>query len=99
MDENKIVMDEWLYKKVTEILANFDFDRVQVVMEKLNWCWGEEGVPEKHELIRLASSHLLEAYKLKTQISSGGFVANYDPNEKVLTLAFVVESFEAYDEN
>lgn len=50
-------------KSLNEVLHNFDFEKVQRVMEFLGWEWDGIGIPDKFEIESRASDLLIEAYE------------------------------------
>ena len=85
----------WLHKqnRIQEILDNFDFDKVQSVMQHLNWTWSlganTRGIPEIDDLKKLAKELLEDADANGYTIGSGGFEAKKLGDE--LTLQFIIE--------
>ena len=49
--------------KINEIIANFDFEKVNKTMIALDWKWGDEGVPNIKELKESAIERLESAIK------------------------------------
>lgn len=49
-------------KKINEIMDNFDFEKVNDVMTKINWTWSNKGVPSIEQLKELALDMLNTAY-------------------------------------
>ena len=88
---------------ISQILGEFDFYKVQRVMELLNWTWtssqSETGVPEVHELVACANEllkRLEEAPEIQAT-GTGGFYAYWfkdDMNNDRLGLRFVLEESE-----
>jgi len=84
----------WLHKQngIQEILDNFDFDKVQSVMQHLNWRWSLGNnviqVPTVDELKDMAKQLLEDADANSHNIGSGGFEAEKIGDE--LTLKFVI---------
>jgi hypothetical protein len=89
---------------INEIMDNFDFERVEKVMDCLNWKWGIEGqVPDIYEIRRFARQlladtiiglgHLIEDKSFS--LGSGGFVAKAY-RDGSLSLSFVVEEWEHF---
>lgn len=89
------------------VLAHFDFDKVQKVMQALNWKWvsskTSNQIPTVSETVLLAKNYLEMAYdglvNSRTDrhyCGSGGFKAiatRYADGEIVLELDFVVTEF------
>lgn len=90
--------------QLQEILDGFDFDKVHMVMETLDWHWATIGVPEKKDMIE----HVKCLYNsIKGRIiehehcfcASGGFKLTFNPDEdNELNLVFELESYSAYDD-
>ena len=85
---------------ITEVLDQFDFDKVHKVMEFLAWTWASsEGVPKVSSLILTAIDLLnqaIEAADLRQEpvsIGTGGFKAEAEFHEGklYLSLAFYVD--------
>lgn len=99
-------------KLIKDIIKNFDFEKVEIVMDALNWRWAtssEKGIPNRKELIDTAKYCLKSAYKqakeharedLPYHSGTGGFNATAACNKygKVdfLKLEFVVSEWEAF---
>lgn len=67
----KVLKDEEISDNLDYVLFNLDFDRIQKVMEFLEWDWiGIEGKsPSNSELMYKVKANLLNAYaKLDTKI-------------------------------
>lgn len=68
---------------IEEIISHFDFDKVQKVMEFLDWKWPmtENGVPSIDEMKEVATGLLKTCYnisqkaKVGYETGTGGFVA------------------------
>lgn len=92
-------------KEIKEILEEFDFVKVNKVMEFLNWTWYGGDVPNIAKLILQASELLEEVYSEveKTKEDSfrgtGGFEARgfYEKNKICLKLSFVLEDWDNFD--
>lgn len=82
-------------EKISDILSNFDFERVHKAMIALEWNWylgiGGEGIPSVGALHKAARELLSEAWMKKTTISSGGFSAEYYDGD--LILRFILEEW------
>jgi len=95
LDEPKTKSNDPIDEMVDEILEEFNFERVQTVMFKLNWQWAmtAQGVPTIEELketaerlLRQAAEYRLGDYKdsyweLGIINSTGGFQATAFCNE------------------
>ena len=89
-------------KKISKVMGNFDFVRVQSIMENLDWKWtgsfrpnSNEAIPEVWELVDKAYDLLIMVMSDVEFAAGGGFEATYYNGE--LTLKFVVE--EASEES
>ena len=89
---------------IDEIMNNFNFEKVHKTMTLLDWKWYQPDfkseVPNLEKIKVLAISHLKGALsnpKVRgVSISyGGGFQADYDHKEGILSLKFVVDSWEA----
>lgn len=91
-------------QSINEVMDNFDFERVEKVMNCLEWGWGfENQIPDIHEIRRFARqlladtiiglSNLIEDKRLS--LSSGGFTATAYRDDS-LSLSFVVEEWEYF---
>lgn len=93
--------------QIDKILEEFDFEKVLVVMQALDWKWYEQDgetcrIPNIPKLVTSARRSLVNAYtKLvkqsesqSMQVGTGGFMATAtreDDGEVILDLKFVVE--------
>ena len=92
---------------IENILDEYDFHRVQKVMEALNWIWvsSEGEVPSIGELRRQARSLLEDVYNKEASpfymVGTGGFEATRTMEtgdlNKYLSLKFVVEEGNNYE--
>jgi hypothetical protein len=99
-------------KSIDNIIDNFNWDRVQKVMEFLDWKWYgscEGEVPTIGPLIRQSMDllnkayDLCEQYKEITRVGTGGLyaMAFWDDEEKEvyhLELYFALSSWEEYND-
>jgi hypothetical protein len=46
---------------INEVLAHFDFEKVQIVMKALNWKWTGTGIPNIKEIKESAEHHMYAA--------------------------------------
>lgn len=94
-------MDRKTVKNLTDVINNFDFEKVQDVMQYLNWTWAdtENGVPELYELKEKATDLLIDSYEnlIKNKeeeffVGSGGFEASVwkDNDEYFFNLKFIL---------
>ena len=94
-------------EEVEDILDEFDFNRVRVAMEALDWQWfnAADGLPSLGELRKQARSLLETVYNKETSpffmSGCGGFEATrvMEPNDlsKYLSLKFVVSEWNNYE--
>lgn len=89
--------------KLQELINDFDFERVQSVMETLNWHWASiEGIPDKSVMISLVRElyHDIEDRILSHEhayVATGGFKLTFNPDEDdELNLTFEAESCSVY---
>ena len=96
---------------IHEIIAWFDFEKVQKTMTALDWTWGEEGTPSQFSLKESAYERLKSAAELVLSpnntehheipwiSASGGFKATAWKTEKGelsrLLLEFIVTEWDA----
>lgn len=89
--------EELIEQMVTDVMEDFDFDRVHKVMENLDWRWtienDERTVPSTYRLMKKAEHLLREtaAYygdKEFHAIGTGGLMASLDGG--VLALQFIL---------
>lgn len=83
---------------INYILDNFDFEKVKIIMECLEWYWVScDTIPSIGEMRKCARGLLKEALlkgvenKKDMEISIGGFKALYLRNGDFLELSFIVE--------
>lgn len=87
---------------ITEIVENFDWEKVRKVMLLMNWTWwngsidGGEGVPSEEKLARRAKALLRYVWKRRVEgaWNTGGLQAEYrnrGGNNETLELRFVLE--------
>ena len=88
-------------KLIKAVMDGFDFKKVHKAMKALNWEWylgvdqhgkANMGIPSLQTIKNKAIGLLSEAYEEKTQVSTGGFWAEYDG--ETLLLEFVVSMSE-----
>ena len=86
-----------IQKLIDEVMDCFDFERVHKAMVALDWTWHDvDGVPDVYEIKKHARALLKDAIKRNVILSTGGFRVGFDPDEEVLFLEFIVDSWEAY---
>jgi len=70
-----------IYSHACRLVSNFDFVKVQKMMAAVDWKWGgpymngEFGLPTIDAMEANAMSLILEAHRLDTNTSAGGFEA------------------------
>ena len=93
-------------RMITDIMEDFDFEKVRRVMLPLDWKWdignGEMTVPSIYRLMKEAEQLLRDVAKYygekdRHTISTGGFTATLD--EDTLWLSFEIEEGEAFAED
>ena len=93
-----------------DIINNFDFQKVHVVMKSLHWTWYPKGVPTVDDIIFSARERIESVIKVclleakpdeEYFVSSGGLKATAIKNEygqiTFLQLEFVLTSWEIND--
>jgi hypothetical protein len=90
--------------ELDKIMDLFDFARVANTMELTGWVWATTGgVPSEYDLRKQARSLLKAAYEMGTQsgrgyeIATGGFYAEYDPQDSYLKLSFKITEVSNWD--
>lgn len=76
------------------IIAHFAFEKVQKTMECLKWRWAmaeDMGVPSVGEIVNTARELCQTAYEKKSTWATGGFEAEYVPENDSITLKFIVD--------
>jgi len=89
---------ELINNQIEEIMDTFDFSKIRIAMEALDWKWSND-IPEEYELRRSARSLMKSLIDFKESgfISSGGFTTRLtqgvENNEKWLRidLSFSIE--------
>ena len=77
---------------INNVMADFDFERVQKVMSLLNWKY-HNGVPTVFELKKFAQSLLesvLRAPQKYDSVYSGGFFVQFDRLAHTLSMQFII---------
>jgi len=84
-------------EKIDSIMDWFDFDKVALAMQALNWEWADavECVPSEGEIREHGRQRLKEAIE-RGMSSTGGFKAIY--KDGVLSLEFILADGETGDE-
>lgn len=102
---NKITAEneEAVRKVLDDIFDNFDFEKVKVVMDALDWKWayakGENGVPTLDEIKAEAARLMWDCANMDTDaLGTGGFRVEKDftdPNNPWMRLSFEVIDWDA----
>ena len=102
----ELALSEVKRKKIRNILDNFDFKKVHDVMNLIGWKWAfaKNGIPEIDELKLEAHRLLIDACTEETNVSTGGFRAVYEDDEKLdeepyVGLEFIVEECEGFTDD
>jgi len=83
-------------EKWEEIEKNFDWERVEKVMNFLDWKWYTvDGIPNIRDLKHKAYNLLKEAYDNGGYYAVGGFTAEYITKDNFLQLSFVLDSWDS----
>lgn len=80
-------------ERIDNIMDNFDFNQVSLVMEALNWKWGNDDSSPTQSEIRSSARQLLKDLVCEPELSglaTGGFFATRHPCGE-LDLKFVVD--------
>ena len=92
--------------KIDNIMENFDFDKVQSVMDYLDWKWvgTKNGIPTIDEIRDEAKRMLIDAAFEETPISCGGLKVTYEnddenPDDPFIQLEFILTDCEGFDES
>jgi hypothetical protein len=87
-------------EQIEEILDEFDFYKVQRVMNTLNWKWYNKGnvyeIPSVGQMRKHARKLLEECFNGNSYAASGGFWASREDGG--LSLKFVVEDMWVEEE-
>lgn len=83
--------------KIDEVMDYFDFDRVFLVMQVLNWQW-EGKVPESVQAVKKQARYLMTECINKNypRIATCGFVVEIDGTD-YLSLRFELTEYESFD--
>lgn len=105
MDEKWNLLSDVERNKIDSIMENFDFDKVQSVMDYLDWKWvgTKNGIPDVDEIKDEARRMLIDAAFEETTISCGGLKATYKPDDEnpddpFILLEFILIDCEGFDE-
>ena len=94
---------------IDKVLDNFDFERVEKVMQTLNWTWGIGPAAEVPDVARLKmqarkllqeciEDRPIDKEEIDWSSSTGGFVAKsitYDGEDFRMSLSFELTSYDA----
>ncbi len=102
------------YDMVNEVLAHFDFEKVNQTMKALNWMWYGEGVPTIQQLKESAEERMYnaidqvlskknkESHEVAWISATGGFKAMAWKTKKgklaKVQLEFIVSEWDAENE-
>ena len=102
------------YDMVNEVLAHFDFDKVNQTMKALNWTWRDEGIPTIQQLKESAEERMYnaidqvlseknkESHEVAWVSATGGFKAMAWKTKKGklarVQLEFIVSEWDAENE-
>lgn len=96
-DENARTIEE----QITEIIKEFDFNKVKKIIDFLEWTWAGD-IPTIKEIKKSAIDHLNDAFDICWQYnseeahsSSGGLKATYFKNSG-FQLQFVLEEWSTF---
>jgi len=111
-EEKYNLIDDRIKNIIVDVLSNFDFHRVRLTMEKLDWRWATvSGLqPTIEDMIRCAHRLMVDAVYRSTSNSSkycvgtGGFSAEafWDNDTRRVTgvsLQFVVSEWDEFIED
>lgn len=95
------MITEKQWASTNEVMDNFDFRRVALVMKHLKWSWGlapNAHVPDESEIRRRVRERMVELYEKDLSCSdTGGFrIERYDG---VLKVVFVLTDWEVFEED
>jgi len=106
-EEKYNLIDDRIKNIIVDVLSNFDFHRVRLTMEKLDWRWATvSGLqPTIEDMIRCAHGLMVDAVYCSTSnnsnysVGSGGFNADcyWDKQNQRITgvrLQFVVSEWD-----
>ena len=88
---------------IDEVMDNFDFNKVAKAMKALGWVWAttQFDVPTESDIRKQARDILNNVYDSSIRTGedctrgTGGFEATYMLDYKMLSLKFIVSSWEA----
>jgi hypothetical protein len=89
-------------QKLQELIDEFEFWKVENVMEVLNWTWANIGYPRKDDMIKIVEDlyNSIENRILKGEYcfcATGGFKLTFDPEEdNELSLVFEAVTDSVY---
>jgi len=89
-----------MHNKIDDIMCWFNFNKVAIVMQALNWKWAgaADGIPVVGELREVALRLLRQAaaHQGDIEMGTGGFTVKKEQGD--LSLSFVVEEWECYED-
>jgi len=86
--------------KIDYIIDHFNFEKIALVMQALDWGWvpehgGKElSVPSVSRLKKTAR-YLLRSSIDDNVVGSGGFRADYTPEDDAFSLCFIIEEHDS----
>lgn len=89
-------------QKLQELIDEFDFWKVENIMEVLGWTWSDIGYPKKADMIKVVESLYagIESMILKGEYcfcATGGFKLTFNPDEdNELSLVFEAVTNSVY---
>lgn len=89
-------------QKLQVLIDEFDFWKVENIMEVLGWTWAEIGYPKKNDMIKVVESLYagIESMILKGEYcfcATGGFKLTFNPDEdNELSLVFEAVTNSVY---
>jgi len=83
---------------VQQVIDNMNFYKVHSVMVYLGWTWGLSGKTPNPKEIEQSARDTLYMVKDGGCGGTGGFEAEYDKLDQVLSLKFVLEGWDHYEE-
>jgi hypothetical protein len=86
--------------KIDYIIDSFNFEKIALVMQALDWGWAPEhggkelSVPSVSRLKKTAR-YLLRSSIDANVVGSGGFRADYTPEDDAFSLCFIIEEHDS----
>jgi hypothetical protein len=83
--------------QINNIMDHFDFERVAIVMKRLKWTWGDNGVPTIAQLRARARLLLMDlAQSDNSSLATGGFKVSWRVGQTpTLHLTFYITDYTA----